>query len=278
MSKNIVFYFTGTGNSLAVAKAIAEKLPDGVVVPMLSKDALKHIEADAERIGLVFPVYMNAVPKIVVWFIEELKPLSTPYFFAVATHGGAPGMTGLYLNKMLRRQKISLDGYFEIKVINNTPKGVAPKFLMSLDWELDITLEKIEVALSEAEAVLEENIGTILNQEKTTIQNIPNGVKKITYWMMNLLWYISDHSNHKLEFVLDEAECRGCETCSKICLTKRITMNDQKPQWSHDNCNFCYACFNYCPTQAIGVAHYTKKLGRYHHPDCSAKDIAKQIE
>lgn len=80
MSKNIVFYFTGTGNSLAVAKAIAKELPDGVVVPMLSEVALSYIEADVQRIGLVFPVYMNAVPKIVVQFIEKLEPLSFPYF------------------------------------------------------------------------------------------------------------------------------------------------------------------------------------------------------
>lgn len=51
-------------------------------------------------------------------------------------------------------------------------------------------------------------------------------------------------------------------------------MNGNKPEWHQDVCFFCYACFNYCPQQAIGVEHCTKKLGRYHHPEISAEEIA----
>ena len=120
MSKNILFYFTGTGNSLAVAKNITSCLTDAVLAPMLKEDTLDYIDKDTERIGLVFPIHINKVPHIVVKFIEKMKFLSSVYFFAVATHGGAPGMTGVYLNKVLKKQNRDLDGYFEIKMINRS--------------------------------------------------------------------------------------------------------------------------------------------------------------
>ncbi len=248
MSKNVLFYFTGTGNSLAVARSIAVGLTEVHLVPMLKKDALDYIDNNTERIGLVFPIHVNAVPHIVVKYIEKIKILSSVYFYAVATHGGVPGMSELYLNKILKKQNIILDAYFEIKMINNTPKGVAPKFLMNLDWELGITPEKINAVLSESHI---------------SIENIVQKIK------------IKEKSRHKLNFLLDEC-CTGCGTCEKVCTTKRIRMKGNKPEWVHENCSFCYACFNYCPEQAIGVEHYTKKLGRYHHPYTKVDDIAKQ--
>lgn len=277
MSKNILFYFTGTGNSLAVAKMIAESLTDVMVVPILREDAARYINKDTERIGLVFPIHMNSAPRMVVDFIEQIELMSTVYFFAVATHGGVPGMTGLYLNKVFKKQDIILDGYFEVKMINNTPKGVAPKFLMTLNWELDITPEKINTMLRESHLSIQNIAQSIKNKEKTTLQCLSSGSKRVAYCMMSLIWYISEKFKPKLTFLLDES-CTGCGTCEKVCTTKRIRMNENRPLWIHDNCSFCYACFNYCPKQAIGVEHYTKKLGRYNHPDISADDIAGQIK
>jgi MinD superfamily P-loop ATPase len=94
---------------------------------------------------------------------------------------------------------------------------------------------------------------------------------------MKLLWSISENSKPKLDFLLDEG-CIGCGQCEALCTTKRIKLIEGKPQWTTEDCNYCYACFNYCPVQAIGVKHYTKKLGRYHHPEISADDIADQLK
>jgi len=93
--------------------------------------------------------------------------------------------------------------------------------------------------------------------------------------MMNTVWKLSANSRSKLHFLLDEA-CTGCGICESVCLSSRIRMADGKPEWVTEDCHYCYACFNYCPSQAIGVKHYTKKLGRYHHPDITAEDIKAQ--
>jgi flavodoxin len=51
-----VFYFSGSGNSLVVARDIAKEL-DGNLIPIPSIMDKTTIETDAEVIGIVFPVY-----------------------------------------------------------------------------------------------------------------------------------------------------------------------------------------------------------------------------
>lgn len=275
MSKTVLFYFSGTGNSLAVARNIAKRLTDAAVVPMLKGDDETYIDTDTERIGLIYPIYMNAVPRVAAKFIEGLKVVSGRYVFAVATHGGLPGMAGLQLNEVLKKQQIALDAYFEVEMINNTPKGVAPKPLMRLNWELDITPEIVEAKLKAAEALMDGIAGSVMNKERKTIEVPASISKRFNYWIMKLLWSVSENSKPKLDFILDEC-CIGCGLCETLCKTNRIKMKEGKPEWITEDCNYCYACFNYCPVQAIGVKHYTKKLGRYHHPEISAEDIAGQ--
>lgn len=75
-----------------------------------------------------------------------------------------------------------------------------------------------------------------------------------------------------------DSDCTSCGLCEKICLSKKIKMTDGKPVWQKNiQCYYCYACFNYCPVQSILIKDaYTEKNGRYHHPEISAMDVAKQ--
>lgn len=141
--------------------------------------------------------------------------------------------------------------------------------------ELDITKEKVDVKLKAAYDSIEEIALSVLNKEKSTLNNPTSSKERINYILIKLLWYINEKSRPKLDFLFDET-CTGCGLCETVCTSNRIKMRNDKPECISENCNFCYACFNYCPTQAIGVKHYTKKLGRYHNPEVSAEDIAKQ--
>lgn len=204
MAKNILFYFTGTGNSLAVAKSIANKLEDTILMPILDPDALSIINQQTERIGLVFPIHINSIPWLLEKFIERMQNLPHIYYFAIATHGGKPGMTELYLNKLFNKQQITLNAYFEIKMINNTPKGIAPKFLMTMNWEEDIRETHVNKMMEDTQIILEKVSRKIQNKKQETIQYPPKGIKKLSYLGMNILWYINKKSKPKLAFVLDE--------------------------------------------------------------------------
>lgn len=224
MSKSVLFYFTGTGNSLAVARKIADRLTDSIVVPMLKGDSNTYIDSDTERIGLIYPIYMNAVPLVVAKFINNIKIIPGYYVFAVATNGGIPGMAGLNLDKVLNEQHINLDAYFELEMVNNTPKGVAPKPLMNLDWELDITSEKVDTKLKAAYELIDEIALSVLKKEKKTLNYPTSNVKKANYLLMKLLWSISEKSRPKLKFLFDET-CTGCGLCEAVCTANRIKMS-----------------------------------------------------
>ena len=67
----MLFYFTGTGNSLYVARQIEEK---PISIPqILHQENLKFKD---EKIGIVYPVYAGEAPKI-----------ETDYFYLILTYG-----------------------------------------------------------------------------------------------------------------------------------------------------------------------------------------------
>ena len=51
-----IYYFSGTGNSLVIARNIAEKTK-GTIISIPSVMNKESIESDADVIGIVFPIY-----------------------------------------------------------------------------------------------------------------------------------------------------------------------------------------------------------------------------
>ena len=98
MAKNIIYYFTGTGNSLAAAKLIARRLGDCEVVFM--KGAFTPA-AHYERMGFVLPCYAGGAPKAALQFLKNM-PLtgdSADYVFSVTTCNDSGGDASFMLDK-----------------------------------------------------------------------------------------------------------------------------------------------------------------------------------
>lgn len=66
--QNMVFYFTGTGNSLYAARQLEE---NPVSIPQVIRQA--HPEFRADAIGIVAPVYGHEVPHMVREFLQKTK-------------------------------------------------------------------------------------------------------------------------------------------------------------------------------------------------------------
>ena len=96
--KTTIYYFSSTGNSLIVARELAEKLGE-TVVSSIPKAINQDIDLSADGIGIVFPVYIWGMPAIVSKFLKKFKNINNKYIFAVATFGGFPAGTLLQVKK-----------------------------------------------------------------------------------------------------------------------------------------------------------------------------------
>jgi flavodoxin len=84
-----IYYFTGTGNSLAIARDIAEKT-NGTILSISSFIDRQSIRTSANTIGIVFPCYLAqlyGLPLIVGQFVKKLEDIKSKYIFAVCTYG-----------------------------------------------------------------------------------------------------------------------------------------------------------------------------------------------
>ena len=67
--RTVIFYFSGTGNCLKVARDLASELGNTELIPVAKaiKDKAKVL---VECIGIIYPVYMFGMPLIVKKFRE----------------------------------------------------------------------------------------------------------------------------------------------------------------------------------------------------------------
>jgi len=270
-----VYYFTGTGTSIGLIKELKSKGMEIKTFPIISPNCPKVIPRIIETVGIIYPIHMNALPFVVQDFIRSLKSKGNPFIYVIATHGGIPGAAGTNLVQVLSNSTIDINAYYEFETINNTPKGVAPKPLMQLDWEKNLSHEKIEVMKERVSSSISQVILDIRNREDNIEDSLLPKTKGFMSKFMKLIWALSK-SKPKLEFLVDNTACSTCGICENICLTNRIELTDEGPKYISDHCYYCYACFNYCPTQAIYVKHYDKKEGRYHYPTINWQQISKQ--
>jgi len=70
--KKIIYYFTGTGNSMRAAEKIAGHIRDAEIISM--RNAPKDFPAiDADIIGFIYPVYHWTMPLPAAKFVEALS-------------------------------------------------------------------------------------------------------------------------------------------------------------------------------------------------------------
>jgi ferredoxin len=264
--KTTIYYFTGTGNSLAMARELCAYLSSSLdeckLVPIASigrkQDA---IILDADRIGIVCPVYNAGLPIIVAEFAERLTLPSSSYVFSIITmrRYGTPALN--QLNAVFKRHAgRGMDSGFTIRMPVN--------YIMRVDPPDE--KERNEI-LAKADKRIKEIADSIASGAK-----MPPKAGLFSSFATHLLYNgfrKNVHGSDK-KFCADK-DCISCGACARVCPVKNITLIEGKPTWSH-HCELCCACIQLCPTSAIQYGKKTATRKRYKHPALSVADMKKQ--
>jgi flavodoxin len=138
-----IYYFSGTGNSLAVARDIAGKINAQLFsIPDLM--AKGRFTTQSDTLGFVFPVYQGNLPLIIYRFIGKLHNLGNKYIFAVCTFGDSPGISMEYLDKAVqaRRGKLAIGYGVHMPYNYITPGALFNKFFFLLLFAFEKSLRK----------------------------------------------------------------------------------------------------------------------------------------
>jgi NAD-dependent dihydropyrimidine dehydrogenase PreA subunit/flavodoxin len=272
-----IYYFSGTGNSLHVAKELQKRIPDASLTPVVSLLGEDVIRTQAQTVGFVFPIHLTTLPIPMRAFVKKLDPTSAEYIFAVGTRWGTFCLADVSLENALKKKGKRLDAYFLLNMAMNTPTGLVPG-PGNKDWVNKVSAEKVQALDAAVQDRLDAIQDVIINREPNPKDDSSRLGSLLKPLLSIPLAFIERSSGGTEIPYYGDSTCTGCGTCEEVCPSKKIKLVDGKPMWQKDiQCYYCYACFNYCPTQSILVGKkYTKKDGRYSHPGITANDIAGQ--
>ena len=255
----VIYYYTGTGNSLWTARALAEKLGDTALIPMHRMNPGSH-GCKADTVGLVFPVHIWGVPSLVRNFLQAMEKRTGVYYFAVAVNGGQVSRTLIQLKELMAEDNLTLSAGFDIAFPSNyIPWGGPGPVEAQRKLFIDAT-EKISVAAS----YVSSRKSGLIEKGPLWQRVLFTGFYKMTYNSVKTL----DKNFHI------DGMCTSCGICERICPVKNITLEAGKPVW-HGNCEQCLACIQWCPEECIQYGKKTKNYERYHHPEVKVKDVLR---
>lgn len=277
MSNSVLYYFSASGNSLQVAKILAQSL-NAQLINIASLADETSVQCEAETVGIVCPVFYFGLPKIVVEFVQKLKITNeNAYVFAVVTYGKIKGSALNQACSLLEKQGIKLSYANGVVSVANYIKLY------------DIKTQQVEPIIAKA---AEKSFRIAQELQSKKIRRVSSNISifsKIFYKN-----YIKLIQTGYTEFNVDSG-CTGCGICTKICPNKNIHSasgakvfspydSEQitssvanptsffRPQFS-ENCQHCFACVHWCPYMAIHFGENTKDKKRYHNPTITLEEM-----
>jgi Pyruvate/2-oxoacid:ferredoxin oxidoreductase delta subunit len=255
MNENIIFFFSGTGNSFDITLRIAEQIKNTDIINIASIKTIPTLD-NYKRIGLVFPVYGFTMPNIVSKFIAELPKNYNAYYFCIVTLGGL-GLGAEYrIYEAFNKNNIELGYIAHIYM----PENYIITSVVTADKILNKTLRD---SIKTVKIIAGDLINYVKNKPKKSI--FYNFVKNIS---------LDETKQWPLRakgFIVNET-CIKCIKCIKICPVENIKMADDKIVFE-THCECCLACMHSCPKEAINYGTKTIGKKRYINPNIKIEEM-----
>jgi len=248
----IIYYYSGTGNSLWTARTIAAEFQNARIATMIKSES----KVESDTIGFVFPVHMWGVPRRVIEFVNQLHIDPETYCFAVAVNAGQVSGTLVQFKRILQKRGPRLALGRDIVLASNY-----------IPWGGPGPEQRIRERIAAAREKIASIVASIRERETAPVDKGP--------WWQRILFTAIYKMSFKHVPAMDkrffvEDTCNSCGVCEKVCIADNIRLVEGKPVWG-GGCEQCLACIQWCPQQAIQYGPKTSAYQRYHHPDITVK-------
>lgn len=256
-----IYYFTGTGNSLAVARELASRINAELIgIPAAVKSGTEIPEGVV--VGVVYPLYAGGLPNIVARFLEGVSFRNAEYLFFVATEGGRMGTPAAQISRLTKAAGHAADASWWLQMPDNyIPLSAPPEKeeQKRLYAEADKKIAGIANAVIARGKQIEKMgfAGKLMSAAYGPfIRSLPASDKKFTV----------------------SPNCSECGICETVCPVDNIRAGEHGDRiWLH-HCEGCLACLHFCPDEAINIGKKTELRARYHHPSVTVSDMKQQKE
>lgn len=245
----MILCFSGTGNSLALAKTMAEALGDEL---FFAPDAIKAGErpcfSSEKPYVFVCPTYGWRIPRVFESFLRDCRFGGNPRAYFVLNCGSDIGAARKYARAFAEEKGFVYSGTIGIRM----PENYIAVFRAPDEHTAQMLIQRGKAAAERA--CVKIAAGESLSEKKTTLlDSLKSGV-------INDAFYKFIISSQKFRAT---DRCIGCGKCARLCMLNNIQLKDRRPVWGK-NCTHCMACIGACPTGAIEYGRHTVGLRRYY--------------
>lgn len=253
-----VLYYSGTGNSLGAARALAERLGAAGAVPFASRQAAGG--ADGRSAVVVFPVHWWTLPRFVARAVAAGALDGYGAVYAAATSGGDAGNVFRDFDAALARRGGRLAAWAHL------PLGDNSLMLKTPPRELAARLEAMPRAIDAFAA-------RMLAEREPADRRPPLDLgKRVAGPAMKAAaraWYRLEDKR------ADAGACSRCGLCAGVCPHGAVSLDEGPPRWSAA-CEECFACINACPRRAISFGRVRPAAdGQYRFPGTTDADLRR---
>lgn len=241
----MIYYFSGTGNTLLIARKMKEAFENQKYFVTLKKISISEaveLEDDC-HLGIVVPVAIQSTFPIVWDFIDRLPEGNRRQVFLADTMETFSGGIVGPMKKSLEAKGYRCIGAYEFKMATS---------MQTTEKKAEMGKEKNKIALLKAEKYVQ----SLIN-EKTKWKRIPvlsDAMRSISKGRS--IWKKTSESIR-----IDHTLCTKCRMCEKYCPVNAIQLTDQHMKIQHKKCISCMRCVNYCSQNAftLGEKHVIQK-------------------
>lgn len=248
----MILCYSGTGNSLRLARQLASELEDELFFlnPVLRTGKVLSFSSGKPYV-LVSPTYAWRLPRVVEEALLRARFEGSRRFYVVLTCGSGVGAAPLYAERLA--QSLGLDY-----------RGLAP-----------VVMPENYIALFRApgpqktKRLLEAADGEVLRLADSIRQDRAfreAELSRMSQRLSDVLYsFFYRHVLHDKRFYVKK-NCISCGRCEKLCPLGNIRLVEGRPKWQ-GNCTHCMACISACPTEAIEYSFWTWGKRRYYLED-----------